>query len=297
MTLSETALFSCFTVLAFAGLVIGVKYALKRRGVIGFLLTPCLCVCIIYENICLAIGDLDNNGIAINIGRTCHALIVPLFLIATFENVYLIHKRRSVNFCGITFDASHRNRKDDSRLCSTFLRFAIWVVALVLFVVGLMVNYTILWESSLEPGSQGYYSFASDEWDTHYWISLLPSLVLWIFVAYFGTQLWNYGTHYSFMVHASWFNPWIWIVVGATALCIGQLCPKEVYAITTNAGELTLLLCVERMFPEIVEELEQQDSMAIFIASSEKQCAVTEAKRAIQRPHAQQQVTAAVAPA
>lgn len=39
MTLSETALFSCFTVLAFAGLVIGVKYALKRRGVIGFLLT------------------------------------------------------------------------------------------------------------------------------------------------------------------------------------------------------------------------------------------------------------------
>ena len=122
-------------------------------------------------------------------------MIVPLFLIATFEFTYLIHKRRSVNFCGITFDvscapqtcyiphldnvcciidmcrhsvvpvdsfifvdvfidgllmlvdgcwryfqASHRNRKEDNPVCSTFLRFFVWVVALVLLVLGLMVS-------------------------------------------------------------------------------------------------------------------------------------------------------------
>jgi len=272
---TQEGTFSFFAVLAFMCLLYGVKYAVRRRGVIGFVLMPFLCSCVIYENIVMAIGDLDRNGIAVNIGRACHAVIVPLFLVATFELTYLIHKRRSVNFCGITFDASKRRKKtkaDESSLCSTILRFAVLFVATVLLVVGILVNYNLIEEGSSGSGlsiSQGYLDI-NEDWDTHFWLSLVPSLVLWVFIAYFGCRLWNYGTHYSFMVHATCFNPWIWMCVGASALCAGQLCPKEVYPITTNAGELALLLCVSRMFPEIVGELEQQDSMAVFIQTSEK---------------------------
>ena len=39
-------------------------------------------------------------------------------------------------------------------------------------------------------------------------------------------------------VHATVFNPWIWMGVGSCCLCVGLAFPGESYLITSNAGEV-----------------------------------------------------------
>lgn len=95
--------------------------------------------------------------------------------------------------------------------------------------------------------------------------SLLPSACLVVFSLYIGIQLWKYGTYYSFMIHATYFNPWIWMVIGSVALAFGNLMPTPIYAISSNTGEVFMMACIMRMFREIHHDLFTGSQMQEFI--------------------------------
>jgi hypothetical protein len=262
----ETGCFLAFFAIALICFVFSIKYSYNYRSEIAFVLPPLLCLTIMIENLVLAIHELETDDAFGKFGLVCRAIDVPFFLVISFELTYLIHKRRSVNFCGIRFDDSHRNNDYSGRVClQTILRFSVWAVALFLFVLGIFVNFEYVFDESVHSGRKGLHEI-SDDSETHFILSLTPTLVLLVCTFYFGVSLWLYGTQYSlFKVHPTPFNPWIWMFVGAVALLAGQLMPTEIYPITANAGEVVLLLCLQRMFPEVIGELEHSTTMASFI--------------------------------
>ena len=73
----DTTVFAFFTVVSCVCLVVSVTYAIRRRDVMGFLLMPAVCICITYENVIFAIGDLNDDVIAVEIGKPAHAMVVP----------------------------------------------------------------------------------------------------------------------------------------------------------------------------------------------------------------------------
>lgn len=68
--------------------------------------------------------------------------IVPILLITMFEITYLVHKRRSVNFCGMYFDEGVR--LNNTAFMSFMLRNSIRTLAVVLLIMGLIVNFDLV---------------------------------------------------------------------------------------------------------------------------------------------------------
>ena len=85
-------------------------------------------------------ADLDDNPFvrAIIILQT---LEVPILLIVTFEITYLVHKRRSVNFCGIYFDEGVR--VNNTALMSFLLRNSVRLLATALLLTGLTIDFDL----------------------------------------------------------------------------------------------------------------------------------------------------------
>ena len=68
-------------------------------------------------------------------------LEVPILLVVTFEITYLVHKRRSVNLCGIYFDEGVR--VNSTALKSFMLRNSIRLLATALLVTGLTIDFDL----------------------------------------------------------------------------------------------------------------------------------------------------------
>ena len=94
-------------------------------------------------------ADLDDNPFvrAIIILQT---LEVPILLVVTFEITYLVHKRRSVNFCGIYFDEGVRVKS--TALMSFLLRNSVRLLALALLVTGLTIDFDLFMKYIPEKG-------------------------------------------------------------------------------------------------------------------------------------------------
>lgn len=188
------------------------------------------------------------------------------------------HPRRQTADTYIPRQSGHRAKRKE--VCSTFLRFFVWIISLSLFAMNLIVNFEWIREVD-RTRSQGYvylmilripsnltYRSLYDIYgnlSTFFILSAGPPLVLFAFSLYIGLQLWKYGTHYSFLIHATYFNPWIWMVVGSLALLTGNLMPADVFPLTSNAGELIIMICIIRMFREIHHDLWQGSQMQQFI--------------------------------
>ncbi|GLE03344.1 hypothetical protein PINS_up012234 [Pythium insidiosum] len=222
---------------------------------------PFICICTIFDNAIMATTGLqDRSRAAVRAMLAFHACVVPLILVVCYELAYLVHKQKSVNFCGISFESGHRRILGRNAL-STCQRFAVWLVGLALLVLNLFAAYR--W-SDEDVEIRSLYDLHGDS-TTHAVLSVLPALVLVALSLYIGLQLWNYGTFYSYMVHATCFNPWIWMLVGSVSLLAGYLMPTSVYALTSNAGELVMLATIVRMFREVHHDMQQGQQMRSFI--------------------------------
>lgn len=67
-----------------------------------------------------------------------------------FEITYLVHKKRSVNFCGMYFDEGVR--VNNTAFMSCMLRNSIRSLATVLLVMGLVVNFDLFSSETLVEG-------------------------------------------------------------------------------------------------------------------------------------------------
>lgn len=137
---------------------------------------------------------------------------VPILLIVMFEVTYLIHKRRSVNFCGMYFDEGRRLNNTQAMSC--MLRNSIRSLATVLLIIGLMVNFDFI-ESDVPiddlAGRAGWWTLfkrtGTFQQQLHLFLSLLPIAVLVVVSFYLSIMLWRYGTSSSMIVHSSICNP------------------------------------------------------------------------------------------
>lgn len=235
-------------------------YARKYRTMAAFLLPPFICLCIVFDNIVMATTGLNRDKTTVKAMLAFHACVIPMLLLVCYEIAYLVHKQKSVNFCGISFESGHRRMLGRNAL-STCLRFAVWLIGVALLVMNLLVSYR--WQNEA-PEIHSIYDMEGDS-TTHVVFAIAPAFVLVALSLYIGLQLWNYGTFYSYMVHATCFNPWIWILVGSVALLTGYLMPSPLYEITSNAGELIMMATIIRMFREVHHDIQQDQQMRNFI--------------------------------
>lgn len=120
---------------------------------------------------------------------------VPILLLTSFELCYLIHKRRSVNFCGIWFEQGQRV---PTMIASFVLRNMFRFLSLTLMVMGLSVNFRLGFsvdEIDPEAGRIGWHSFITEGQNPtenlHLFLSLLPTAVLVLCSFYLSGVLWR----------------------------------------------------------------------------------------------------------
>jgi len=244
-------------------------------------LFPLACLFCVVENIALAASGsiiearMDDHGI-LKVVFLLQALQVPIYLVTIFELTYLVHKRRSVHFCGMYFDEGRLGRRVQgvfsTPVKSFVFRNLIRFIALVCLVLGIAANLDILKDrEDLDTlaGRTGWWKLwdreATDQemYSAHVLMSLIPTAVL-IFCSFFlSIALWRYGSNSSMVVHSSCANPWFFPMFGTTALSIGQLFYERWYPFTSNLGILiytiTLLALMKEIDKDIIETAEFTD--------------------------------------
>jgi len=196
---------------------------------------------------------------------------VPILLIVMFEVTYLIHKRRSVNFCGMYFDEGRRLNNTQAMSC--MLRNSIRSLATVLLVIGLMVNFDFV-QSGIYPvdelaGRAGWLALIEMEGPfdekLHLFLSLLPIAVLVVVSFYLSIMLWRYGTSSSMIVHSSICNPWFYCFFGTLAMAAGQLFTEQLYPVMSNTGVLIFIIAIEAVMVEVDKDIVAIENEASFL--------------------------------
>ncbi|CAI5734610.1 unnamed protein product [Peronospora destructor] len=262
-------IFWCFVGICIVLFCYSLGYAKKYSTTAAFLLTPFICFSLIVDNVVMTTTGIDRHRVSTQAMLAFHSCVVPMLLLVCYELAYLVHKHKFVNFCGIMLESGRDNSCTDADAVlkcrwqlSTCLRFIVWIVSCVLLVLNLLVAYH--WTSDLSPEITSLYELQGDNM-AHVVSAILPALVLVILALYIGFQLWNYGTNYSYTVHATCFNPWIWMLVGAVALLVGYLMPSPIYALSSNAGEVIMTATIVRMFREVHYDMQQGLQFGDFI--------------------------------
>ena len=122
---------------------------------------------------------------------------VPILLLTTFEVCYLIHKRRSVNFCSMFFDEGHRVILVPTMVRGFLLRNMIRMIALLLLGMGIVVNFGLGIPKdniSALAGKAGWRSvmeIEDNKQEAFLILSLLPEAVLIVCSFYLSLVLWR----------------------------------------------------------------------------------------------------------
>ncbi len=150
----------------------------------------------LYDN--LISDEADNNFdhyVFIDAVFVLQTFEVPILLIVIFELTYLVHKRRSVNFCGMYFDEGRR--VDNTAVMSCMLRNSIRTLAFILLVMGLMVNFDKVFGAPVDElaGRAGWWPLFQNDasWDekVHLLLSLIPTAILALVSFYLSIMLWR----------------------------------------------------------------------------------------------------------
>ncbi|KAF1336423.1 hypothetical protein FI667_g418, partial [Globisporangium splendens] len=239
-------------------------YTKKYSTMAAFLLPPFICFCIVFDNAIMATTGINRSKTSVLAMLAFHACITPMTLLVCYEIAYLVHKQKSMNFCGISFESGHRRTGHGKRqqFLSMYLRFVVWMIGVGLLVLNLLASYR--WSDEDASEIKSIYDLQGNT-TIHAIFSVLPALVLVLLSLFIGIQLWNYGTAYSYIIHATRFNPWIWMLVGSLSLLAGYLMPSPIYALSSNAGELFMLATVVRMFREVHHDMQEDQQMRTFI--------------------------------
>ena len=252
-------------------------------------LFPLLCVILALENATLASSrrfydtaeDSPDGEISaaqqsfLYFVFACVSLAVPILLVATFELTYLVHKRRSVNFCGMFFDEGQRIRRMITTPIKSFvLRNFIRAIAVFLTVLNILVNFDLVDDTGSETGLDprcGWVCLFKDgrPWDekVHILLSLIPTGILILCNAYFSFLLWRYGTEFSIVVHASILNPWFSLSFGTGAMAATQIFGYPPYfPCTSNLGLLIFIVSILLLMVEVDKDMVAADEFADFLA-------------------------------
>lgn len=234
-------------------------------------LLPFGLICCVLENIALAcsgviIENESDDHILLRIIFVLQATQVPVFLLALFELTYLVHKKRSVHFCGMFFDEGRLGRYKagvfSTPVKSFVFRNLIRFLAFLCCLLGFFANFDLLRdkdEKDTLAGRTGWWQLLRSKdaiYSAHVLMSLIPTLVL-VFCSFFlSIALWRYGINSSMVVHSALPNPWSFPLFGTLFLLIGQTFDERWYPFTSNLGYFIYSLSILRLMKEIDKDID-----------------------------------------
>ncbi|CAM9808589.1 unnamed protein product [Chrysoparadoxa australica] len=251
----ETSLFILFAVTAALAFAPAMWFVRVMEDFIAAVLVPPLCVILCYEYFILALGDtISTDNPAVQVAKTTHALVVPLFLASLFEMAYDVHKKRSVKFFCIVFDQGHRI---DTEPCSWLARNFVRLLSLALTVLGILVYYGVI-GCDVQSGTTGFIGVDSAS-SLQVVLALVPTTVMAVVALFISVYMWKYGNEASIVVNATWFNRWGMLCFGVLTMLASAMVPECCHRIFKAASRLLLLISMMVTFTAIKDEFAAVD--------------------------------------
>lgn len=170
----ETVIFSICAGVAFLLFLFQIIYLQKLKS-LSVRLLPLLTLAICYENGCSATGDIMSEKSAFTkFSVIIIAAILPLFIIVLFELPFRLHEARSAHFMCIPFEQGVGQSQTIAYGSLYFVR----IVAVGLFVVNVLVYLDLLHDENSRAGLGGYANIDEETESTHFWLSVIPSMVM-----------------------------------------------------------------------------------------------------------------------
>jgi len=250
---------ACLAALLFC---LQLRYCTKLR-ILPAALLPLCSFCICFKNAVLwrASDDVSSNADVAQAVYVFSALIEPLMIATSWEVAYRLHEARSAHFLFIPFDQEELGVNIPGILSLWFVR----LVATGLFVMSIIVNFHYLKEDTA-VGRGGYITLSQQPWSTFLWLSLIPTIVLSGVSLVASLAVYRYGINVSLgLLKTSY---WKLPLITVLAYIVGKIFDTNVYMITSNSGELCLLIGLTLLIKLVQQDLAFAGNFADFLHRS-----------------------------
>jgi hypothetical protein len=264
--LYEQILFFLFGSIALLLLVLQVVL-LSKLNLLCVQLLLLLSFSIAYENFTLFANTFTSLSTEkVNACNFFHSLQIPLFFIFLFEITLRLYEARSAPFCFIPFDQGAQYVKFRMTIFLWFIR----LVSIGLFIINILVNYDFIESNDTDgeniAGNGGYISLSEHSKSNVLILSLIPPILLSGMGILIMIQVYRYGIHMTWEQKKN--DRWKLIIPGVLGQIIGQIFGTKVYPVTSNAGELSLLISSSILLLLIQRELALAASFADYLRRS-----------------------------
>lgn len=262
----ERILFMAFAIIA--GILCGMQLIFYQElKLVPVYLLPFLSFCICFENIALYRQEnIGENSSLATAAKVFHAFIMPLFVLLVYEVPFRLHETRLAHFGCIPFEQG-------SDMPDFIALFFLWferAIAAGLFVMGIVVNFNLLPEDedSEYSGVGGYMTLAKHPRSLHLWLSLIPPMFLSAMAIYICVVLYKYAKHCTLGISNNRY--WRAIIPCTAIQAAGECFGTNVYQVTSNAGNLSLLIGVTFIVGLVQRDLVIAGSFANFLNKSNR---------------------------
>ena len=255
-------LYVAFAVISFLLFFVQMLF-LQQLRLVPVVLLPLLSFCITYENAVMYYSCVSPTLGADVIGtaHVANALVAPLFVVILYEICFGLHEARSAHF----FCFPMEQGDDISNAPALTSVWLLRCVAAGLFVMSILVNFSIV-EHGLAPktGSGGFAYLAKHADSLSIWLSLIPPIAVSFMALITSIAIHRYGKYHSLGL----VNRWRYFSFFGLAVIVGYCFSYNVYPVTSNAGELTLLLGLTGLVWFVQAELFMAGTFADFLHRS-----------------------------
>lgn len=255
-------LFVAFAVISSMLFVIQIV-KLQKLKILPIYLLPFLSFLVCYQNSILYYSDnISSDSGAAYAGYVFHSLEIPLYIIIIYEVAQRLHEARSAKFFFLLFDEELKFTNINAIVSLWVIRF----IATGLFVLNILTNFSLIPNETPLIGSGGYMYLAENKYSLSLWLNLIPPIVLSFISITVGIVLFRYGRDYTLSVYHT--RRWRLILLCALCQAVGQIFNVDVYAVTSNAGELALLCGLTLLVKMVQDDLSVAGAFADFLYES-----------------------------
>lgn len=236
---------------------------LQQLSLVPVMLLPFLTFCVAFENAVMYYSCVSPSLGADVIGTAfvANALIAPLFVVILYEICFGLHEARSAHF----FCFPMEQGDDISNAPALTSVWLLRCVAAGLVVMGILVNFSIVKHSQApKTGSGGFAYLAEHANSLSVWLSLIPPIALSYMALVISIAIHRYGKYHSLGL----VNRWKYFSFFGLSVIVGYCFSYSVYPVTSNAGELTLLLGVTGLVWFVQKDLYMAGTFADFLHRS-----------------------------
>jgi hypothetical protein len=142
-------------------------------------------------------------------------------------------------------------------------------IAIGLFIINILVNYGFINSNGSDgtiAGNGGYISLAQHHNSNLLWLALIPPITLSAIGILIMIQIYRYAQYLTWDLKKN--DRWKILIIGVLGQTIGEIFGTKTYAVTSNAGEITLLISSSVLLLLIQRELASAANFAEYLHRS-----------------------------